>query len=176
MANNVLINGRSAVHAGSQGTLNTVDVCLTPSGNSVVPIPYPNVARSADADKTAGSVYVNGNAMCHIKSVFKKSTGDQPGRRKGVVSGKIKGEASFVSASGNVFAEGQAVTRALDMMVSNNKNPPPPPLMQPVGMPPLPTRPKAPNELEPEGPDRINAIIQGDPGEGMGVLIGESDD
>lgn len=176
MADNVLINGRTAVHAGSNGTLNTIDVCLTPSGNSVVPIPYPNVARSADADKTAGSVYVNGNPMCHIKSVFKKSTGDQAGRRKGIVSGKIKGEAAFVSASANVFVEGQATTRALDMMVSNKKNTPPAPLMQAVGMPPLPARPKAPDELKPEGLDRTNATVQGDPGDGMGVLVGETDE
>ena len=176
MANNVIINGRTAVHAGSQGTLNTIDVCLTPSGNSVVPIPYPNVARSTDADKAAESVFVNGNPMCHIKSVFKKSTGDQAGSRKGVVSGKIKGEASFLSASANVFAEGQPVTRAMDMMVSNNKNTPPAPLMQAVSMPPFPGRTQASEEVEPDGPDRINATVYGDPGDGLGLLVGESDD
>jgi len=176
VADNVLINGRTAVHAGSQGTLNTIDVCMTPSGTGSTPIPYPNVARSADADKAAGSVFVNGNPMCHIKSVFKKSTGDQPGSHKGIVSGKTQGEASFVSASANVFVEGQPATRALDMMVSNNKNTPPAPLMQAVGMPPLPARPKAPDELEPEGPDRLNATVQGDPGDGMGTVVGESDE
>jgi len=38
---NVLINGRTAVHAGSDGILNTVDVCKTQVGPAVVPIPYP---------------------------------------------------------------------------------------------------------------------------------------
>jgi hypothetical protein len=37
---NVLINGRTAVHAGSEGILVTVDVCLTKIGKPVVPIPY----------------------------------------------------------------------------------------------------------------------------------------
>lgn len=175
MADNVFINGRTAVHAGSNGTLNTMDVCLTPSGNSVVPIPYPNVARSADTDKAAGSVFVNGNALCHVKSVFKKSTGDQAGRRKGIVSGSIEGEASFLTASMNVYAEGQAVTRALDMMVSNKKNTPPAPLMQPLGLPPLPKMPSAVDGNEAQGPDRLNAIIRGSSGESVSSLVAEDD-
>lgn len=175
MADNVFINGRTAVHAGSNGTLNTMDVCLTPSGNSVVPIPYANVARSADADKTADSVFVNGNTLCHEKSVFKKSTGDQAGRRKGIVSGSIEGEASFRTASTNVYAVGHAVTRALDLMVSNNKNTPPAPLMQPLGLPPLPKMPSAVDEGETLGPDRLNAIIRGDSGESVSSLVAEED-
>ena len=128
---NVLINGRTAVHAGSQGVLTTVDVCLTKIGKAVVPIPYTNVARSADAAKTASTVFINGHPVCHQESIFAVSTGDEPGNRKGIRSGTIKGKAEFVSGSSNVFIEGLPAVRQGDMMVSNNCNTAPMPLSQP---------------------------------------------
>lgn len=152
----VLINGRTAVHKDSGGVLTTVDVCLTQIGNAVVPIPYTNVAESKDADATASTVFINGQPACTKDSVFSKSRGDEPGNKKGVKSGTKGGEASFVSGSNNVFIEGVAAVRAMDMMVSNNQNTPPMPLVQDVGLPPLPKNIKAPEEIEEtEGPDGV---------------------
>ncbi|WCN10225.1 DUF4150 domain-containing protein [Marinomonas mediterranea] len=148
MSNNVLINGRTAVHAGSNGTVMAIDVCLTQVGPPVVPIPYMNASQSADADKTADSVKINGNPACHVKSVFAKSSGDEAGNRKGIVSGKISGEASFMSSSFDVLIEGEPAVRAMDLMVSNAQNTPPMPLMQAVGMPALAATVTAPEELE----------------------------
>ncbi len=128
---NVLINGRTAVHAGSKGVLTTIDVCWTKIGKPVVPIPYTNIARSADAAKTASTVFVNGNPVCHKKSTFAISTGDEPGNRKGIRSGTITQKAEFVSGSPNVFIEGIAAVRQNDLMVSNNCNTAPMPLSQP---------------------------------------------
>ena len=134
---NVLINGRSAVHAGSGGTLTTVDVCRTTIGKAVVPISYTNIAKSSDADKTAGSIVINGNPACIKSSTFSKSIGDEPGDKKGVTSGTITEKAEFVTAASNVFFEGVPATRQGDMMVSNNKNTPPMPLVQAgAGKPP----------------------------------------
>ncbi|MEJ2043358.1 MAG: DUF4150 domain-containing protein [Reinekea sp.] len=159
----VLINGRTAVHKDSGGVLSTVDVCLTRIGNSVVPIPYPNVAKSTDADKTAGSVFINGNPACTKDSIFAKSKGDEPGNKKGVKSGTKGAEASFVTASSNVFIEGVAAVRAMDMMVSNKQNTPPMPLMQDIGLPPIPKGTTAPEELEAkEGPDAHEIELEGD--------------
>ena len=132
---NVLINGRTAVHAGSGGTLATVDVCWTRIGKNTVPIPYTNIARSADAEKTAATVFINGHPVCHKNSIFAKSTGDEPGNRKGIRSGTIQGKAEFVTASPNVFIEGIPAVRQGDWMVSNNGNTAPMPLSQP-GAPP----------------------------------------
>ncbi|MDX1475352.1 MAG: DUF4150 domain-containing protein [Reinekea sp.] len=158
----VLINGRTAVHADSGGVLNTIDVCLTQVGNSVVPIPYPNVAQSKDADKTANSVFINGQPACTKDSVFAKSKGDEPGNKKGVKSGTKGDEASFIMGSSNVFIEGVAAVRAMDMMVSNKQNTPPMPLMQPMGLPPLPKGIQAPEEMDiSEGPDGIEVQIEG---------------
>ena len=134
--NNVLINGRTAVHEDSGGVLATVDVCLTKIGPYVVPIPYPNVAFSSDADSTASSVLINGKPACNFGSNFSKSTGDQPGDRKGIVSGTIEGKAEFISSSFDVFIEGKPAVRQGDLMVSNNKNTPPCPLLQAGGPPP----------------------------------------
>ncbi|REL27770.1 DUF4150 domain-containing protein [Thalassotalea euphylliae] len=134
--NNVLINGKTAVHQDSGGALQTVDVCLTTIGKSVIPIAYPNLAQSSDAASTASSVKINGNPACHIKSNFSKSTGDQPGDKKGVASGTTEGKAEFITSSLDVFIEGKPAVRQGDLMVSNNKNTPPAPLMQPGG--PLP--------------------------------------
>ena len=133
---NVIINGRSAVHAGSGGVLTTIDVCLTKVGKPVKEIPYTNIARSADAAATAATVFINGNPVCHKESNFSKSMGDEPGDRKGILSGTIKGKAEFVTASPNVFIEGVPAARAFDLMVSNNQNTPPAALIQPSGSPP----------------------------------------
>ena len=128
---NVLINGRTAVHKGSKGVLTTVDVCLTKIGKSTVPIPYTNIARSEDAAQTASTVFVNGHPICHKNSIFAKSTGDEPGNRKGIKSHTITEKAEFVTASSNVYIEGVAAVRQGDMMVSNNANTAPMPLAQP---------------------------------------------
>ncbi len=128
---NVLINGRTAVHAGSGGVLTTVDVCLTKVGKAVVPIPYTNIARSEDAAQTASTVFINGHPVCHKNSIFAKSSGDEPGNRKGIKSGTITEKAEFVTASSNVYIEGIAAVRQGDYMVSNNANTAPMPLVQP---------------------------------------------
>src|SRR5690554_5193659 len=138
---NVLINGRTAVHADSKGILATVDICLTKVGPSLVPIPYPNIAKSEDADNTAATVFINGQPACHADSIFSVSTGNQPGSEGGIKSGVTEGQAEFITSSPNVFIEGIAAVRIGDLMISNEGNTPPPPLMQPGA--PLPPTSKA---------------------------------
>ncbi|WP_238631270.1 PAAR-like domain-containing protein [Ectothiorhodospira sp. 9905] len=128
---NIAINGRSAVHAGSQGLLTSIDVCLTRIGKSCKPIPYTNVANSRDATGTAGSVFVNGHPLCHQQSRFARSRGDEAGNCGGVRSRTRRGYAEFVGGSSNVFFEGLPAVRQFDPMVSNCRNTPPTPLMQP---------------------------------------------
>ena len=132
---NVLINGRTAVHAGSGGTLTTVDVCRTQIGPAVVNIPYTNIAKSSDAANTAATVFINGHPVCTKNSCFAKSTGDEAGNRQGLHSGTIMGKADFITASPNVYIEGIAAVRNGDLMVSNNRNTAPMPLVQPTASP-----------------------------------------
>ena len=126
------VNKRTVVHKESQGkAIAFPDVCLTPVGNSTVPIPYPNIAQSQDLENGAKTVTADGQPLGHEKSYFATSTGDEAGSQKGVASGTTKGKAEFVNFSFDVEVEGKGVVRAMDQMVLNNKNTPATPLNQP---------------------------------------------
>jgi hypothetical protein len=156
----VIINGRTAVHKESGGTLTTQDVCLTTDNK--IPVTYNNIAKSADADNEAQTVFVNGNRICHKNSIFSKSTGDENGDHKGRNSGTIQGKAEFVTASTNVFIEGIPAVRQGDLMVSNNRNTPPAQLQQP-GVAPQDSNHDTNQETlnEPTQPDQINIDVAG---------------
>ena len=126
---NVVINGRTAVHAGSGGVLTTTDVCK--AGSKCRAVAFTNTARSEDAAGTAATVFVNGHPVCTRASRFATSSGDEGGNCGGVRSGTIKGAATFVTSSPDVFIEGVPVVRQHDLMVSNSGNTPPAPLQQP---------------------------------------------
>ena len=130
--NFVGVNKLSIVNADSGGvTVAFPDVCKTPSPAGPVPLPYPNIARSADTAKGSKQVSVEGKPLCLKDSNFSTSTGDEAGTAGGVASGKTKGKAEFVNYSFDVCIEGQNVPRAFDLMLHNDKNTPPFPLMQP---------------------------------------------
>jgi uncharacterized Zn-binding protein involved in type VI secretion len=131
MSNTTLVNGLSPVTAGSNGTLITgPDVCKTTVGPAVVPIPYPNIAKSADLAKGSTSVTIDGNPVCLESSELSTSTGDEAGNVKGIMSGTINGIALPKVSSPTVFIEGKAVVRNTDMFTSNKDNTPPAPIMQ----------------------------------------------
>ena len=167
---NVLINGRTAVHAGSNGTLTSPDVCKTPG--KCHPRTYTNVAKSADAAKTASTVYVNGHPICHKGSNFAVSTGDEGGSCGGVGSGTIKGKAEFITASNNVLIEGQPAVRQGDIMVSNNRNTPPVPLMQPGAGAPPGLKAKGAEDRQPDqGPYKSPIARHGDRHDWLGAQL-----
>ncbi|SEP10652.1 DUF4150 domain-containing protein [Aquisalimonas asiatica] len=172
----VLINGRTAVHAASGGTLTAPDVCKTPPKCKTDL--FQSIATSADATATATTVLVNGHPVCHAGSLFAQSTANEPGSCGGVTSGTIKGPAEFVTFSPDVLIEGQPAVRQGDHMVSNFHNTPPMPLSQPGGPVPPAITADAADALEPEeGPvqfpvdgnsashwsARENAIVEEDP-------------
>lgn len=135
MPTNNCVNGQTVVHKESGGVVTTApDVCLTPVGNGVVPIPYVNVAFSADTENGSKTVTVDGNPIMLKDSYFSVSSGNEAGSAGGVSSGVTKGKAKFVNYSFDVLVEGRPVCRRLDPMVSNlsgSGNTPPAPLIQP---------------------------------------------
>ncbi|RKH09661.1 DUF4150 domain-containing protein [Corallococcus sp. CA047B] len=133
MGTTVGVNKMSVVHKDSNGvTMAMPDVCKTPSPAGPVPIPYPNIARSADTAKGSETVVVEGKPVCVKDSNFSTSTGDEAGTAGGgVASSKTKGKAEFVNYSFDVKFEGKNVARAMDLMTHNDKNTPPFPLIQP---------------------------------------------
>ena len=117
----VNVNFRTVVHAGSDGVATAFpDVCNTPAPPAPpIPIPYPNVAMSADTAQGSSDVKCDGKPIMLQGSNFSKSTGDEAGVAGGVVSGQIKAKAEFVNFSFDVTVEGKPVPRLADMMVQN---------------------------------------------------------
>jgi hypothetical protein len=131
MAATVAANARTLVHAASKGlTIAFPDLCKTPAALGA-PLPYPNLARSADAAKTAKRTTADGKPVCLKSSHLATSVGDEPGSGGGVVSNSIKGKAHVVAASSDVRVEGTGVVRAFDLLLHNNRNTPPFPILQP---------------------------------------------
>jgi len=137
------VNAMSVVHKDSGGITSAFpDVCKTPAPPAPpIPIPYPNIAMSADTAKGTSTVKCDGNPTCVQDSNFSTSTGDEPGSLFGVVSNKVKGKAEFVNFSFDVKFDGKFVERAMDMMLHNDKNTPPFPVIQGPAVP-LPSNAK----------------------------------
>ena len=144
----VNVNFRTVVHAASNGVATAFpDVCKTPSPAGPVPIPYPNVAMSADTAQGSQDVKMDGNPIMLQGSNFKMSTGDEAGVSGGVVSGQIKAKAEFINFSFDVMVEGKPVPRLGDMMVQNKggapNTAPMPEVQPPVVVVVLPGMPEA---------------------------------
>lgn len=123
MAQTTFANTRGIDHKGSEGiSMVFPDVCLTKIGKSTVPIPYPNIGKSSDTSKGPKSVKIDGQMPMVKGSIYTKSTGDQAGRKKGIISGKIKAECEFMMYSFDVKFEGKNVCRLADPLFHNKKN------------------------------------------------------
>lgn len=129
--NDTTVNGRSPVTKVSDGTVAAFpDVCKTPVGSAIVPIPYPNISKSGDLAKGSKTVKINGAPVCLSDSEFSTSTGDEAGSAKGIGSGTTKGKAFPMNYSFDVKIEGKSVVRNMDLFIGNNRNTPPVPIMQ----------------------------------------------
>ena len=118
----VAVNSRTVVHKASEGlAVGFPDACKTPPDGQVVP--YLNVALSKDAAGTAASVFCDGHAVMKLSSCFETSYGDEPGAMGGVISGTVQGKASFITASQNVFIEGEPTPRTDDYVEGNHGSP-----------------------------------------------------
>ncbi|VAW64470.1 hypothetical protein MNBD_GAMMA11-557 [hydrothermal vent metagenome] len=124
MAHDVFTNGRSNIHKGSgdKAVAGAPDVCKTPIGSAVVPIPYPNISQSSTLKKGSLSVKINGKPACLEKSTFDSSSGDQAGRLGGIISGTTGKETRFISSSFDVQIEGQNAVRHADATTHNHGN------------------------------------------------------
>lgn len=129
MSTNVFVNGREICSKAAKGRSTAFpDVCFSPGPPpSGIPVPYPNTAVANDLARGAPTVLIKGKPACRKNhSYFATSTGDDPatpGLKKGVVSGRIKGKAYFISWSMNVKVEGMNATRHLDRMTHNHGSP-----------------------------------------------------
>lgn len=123
MAQTTFANGRGIAHKGSGG-MSTVfpDVCKTPVGSAVVPIPYPNIGQSSDTAKGPKSVKLDGQMPMVKGAIYSKSAGDEAGVKKGIISGKHRAECEYMMYSFDVKIEGKNVCRMGDPLYHNKKN------------------------------------------------------
>ncbi|WP_332303284.1 DUF4150 domain-containing protein [Rhizobium sp. GR12] len=98
------------------------DVCLTPVGSSVVPIPYPVVDFCGHDKNYTPSVRFTGKKAMVMRSCTTHVHGDAPGVRKGVKSGTVESICEPIGHADQVRAEGSHVIRHLDRFHMNSKN------------------------------------------------------
>jgi hypothetical protein len=123
MGTKVFANGRGIASEDSGGQSAVFpDVCKTPSPAGPIPLPYPNVGRSADTSKGPKTVTVNGKMPMVKGAQYKASTGDEAGSDGGVSSGCNKGPSEFATYSFDVTFEGKSVCRLGDSLFHNKKN------------------------------------------------------
>jgi len=131
----VFVNGRSVIgkHPAGMGVA-FPDICLTPAGPSLVPVPYPNVVQAKDLKDGTKQVKVMGGPAMTKASHIARSTGNEAGTGGGVVTGGKKGKAYVLTTSLNVRFEGELVVRHLDLLTHNHTgqmpgNTPPAPII-----------------------------------------------
>lgn len=98
------------------------DVCLTPMGAGMVPVPYMLYASFDGSGKCIESVRFNRKAsFVFDHSLAPTVEGDEPGTGGGVKSGVNKGKVWAHESSTNVRAEGRKIVRAGDRCWMNVK-------------------------------------------------------
>ncbi len=125
MAPTVRVNGLTLAHRGTGGYVRSTlpDVCLTPAGSGMAPIPYTNTSFITTLTKGTHSVRADGGNMIANKgSEQASSVGDEPGTGGGVISGVNKDRATWLSWSPDVFMEGKPACRLTDKMLLNRGN------------------------------------------------------
>lgn len=96
------------------------DVCKTPMGSSMVPVPYPVYSELKDAIVVVESVRLNGcPAVVFDRSKTPKTVGDKAGTAKGIKSGTVEGECIPKDKSSSVRFEGKWIVRHGDMFWMN---------------------------------------------------------
>lgn len=108
---------------GGGQCLGVPDVCLTPAPPAPpVPIPYPNIGMVNQAGKTSTKVKFAGKDVVTKKSEISRSSGDEAGVNKGVVSGMNMDKVTFKKGSGKVKIQGQPCVHLTCMTGHNGSN------------------------------------------------------
>ena len=99
------------------------DVCLTPAPPAPpIPVPYPNIGMVNQAKKTSKKVKFSGKEVVTKKSEISRSSGDEAGVNKGVVSGMNMDKVTFKKGSSKVKIEGQPCVHLTIMTGHNGSN------------------------------------------------------
>ena len=100
------------------------DVCLTPAGPVVVPIPYPNIAMGPTAIPNQFTVLIEAMPAHNMGTVTPLTNGDNAGVAMGVASGLVMGPSRHLTAAFTVLFGGMPATRLTSMSLQNSTNAP----------------------------------------------------
>ena len=96
------------------------DVCKTPMGSSMVPVPYPITSQVSAATGVVKSVKLNGSpAVVFDQSKTPSSVGDAPGSGTGIKSGTVGKKCEPIDKSSTVRAGKKWVVRHGDKFWMN---------------------------------------------------------
>ena len=98
------------------------DICLTPSGGTMVPVGYNICAKQADDARTTPTVKLTSLRSHNMASLITTCHGDEAGTGGGVKSGTHNGICEPKGHSATVYSEGQQMIRHTDEWWMNNKN------------------------------------------------------
>lgn len=107
-----------ASNKGPSQSFGAPDVCRTPVGPIIVPIPYPNFAAHAMACVFSTVVTANMLPALNLASIIALTTGDEPG----VAHWTIKGIGTFVVGNPVVFIEGLPGIMLTALTMGNKMN------------------------------------------------------
>jgi len=98
------------------------DICLTPSGGTMVPVGYNIWAKQADDARTTPTVKLTSLRSHNMASLITTCHGDEAGTGGGVKSGTHNGICEPKGHSSNVYSEGKQMIRHTDEWWMNNRN------------------------------------------------------
>lgn len=104
------------------------DVCKVPAPPApFVPTPFPNMAQCSGASDTSSKVKIAGKPSIHKSSEIGRSSGDEAGTLKGMISQVNMDKTQYRMGSAKVKVEGKALVTVTKMCGQNgtNSNAPP---------------------------------------------------
>ncbi len=100
------------------------DVCLTPAGPAVVPVPYPNIAMGPTAIPNQVKLFIMAMPAHNLGTQIPLTNGDNAGVATGVASGTVMGPSKHLTGAFTVLFSAMPATRLTSMSLQNNTNAP----------------------------------------------------
>ena len=100
------------------------DVCKTPAGPAIVPIPYPNIAMGPMGVPPVPTILFGGAPAHNLTKEVPLTQGDDAGVAGGVVSSEVMGSAMCIDGANTVLLSGAPATRMTSPTLQNGTNAP----------------------------------------------------
>ncbi len=100
------------------------DVCKTPAGPVIVPIPYPNIAMGPMGVPPLPTILFGGAPAHNLMTEIPLTQGDDAGVAGGVVSSEVMGSSKCMDGANTVLVGGAPATRLTSPTLQNGINAP----------------------------------------------------